>query len=90
MDTRHVACYNSKMKKMVLGIMLFLLLPSLSAAVPSVSSEDASFTYAGPVVVVEQPVQYFGMVPTNKKLSHRFAFRNDGTDVLVIEKLSAP
>jgi hypothetical protein len=78
------------MKKIVFGLGLFLFLPSLSVAMPAVSSEDAAITYAGPAIMLDHPVYYFGMVQSNKKLSHTFNFRNDGTDVLVIEKLSAP
>jgi hypothetical protein len=78
------------MKKAFFGLALFLFLPSLSVAMPAVSSDDAVIAYAGPAIILEQPVHYFGMVNTNRKLSHTFNFRNDGTDVLVIEKLSAP
>jgi hypothetical protein len=82
--------YNDKMKKVFFGLTLFLFLPSISVAMPAVSSEDAAITYAGPAIILDHPVHYFGMVYANKKLSHTFNFRNDGTDVLVIEKLSAP
>jgi hypothetical protein len=78
------------MKNMFLFMALFLFLPSLSGAMPAVSSEDAAITYAGPAIILDHPEYYFGMVYAGKKLSHTFNFRNDGTDVLVIEKLSAP
>jgi hypothetical protein len=62
------------MKKLV--FIIFILLPSLALAQP--------------VIKFSEDIHDFGLVKGNSSLEHTFEVRNEGTETLIINKVSPP